>query len=79
MSQSELKIRPFRNLVLGVILRLLRWIGINIDLLIIVREGGIPVENAQPRSDYDFDALTPADVDQLIQLLLLNSLYILHN
>lgn len=51
-----------------MILRLLRWIGINIDLLIIVREGGIPVENAQPRSDYVFDALTPADVDQLIQL-----------
>ena len=28
----------------------------------------MPVENAPPRSDYDFDALTPADVDQLIQL-----------
>ena len=68
MSQSEPRIRPFRNRVLAVILRPLRWIGIDIDLLIIVREGVIPVENAPPRSDYDFDVLTPADVDQLIQL-----------
>ena len=68
MSHSEPKIRPFRSRVLGLILRPLRWIGIDIDLLIIVREGGMPVENSLSRSDYDFDALTPADVDQLIQL-----------
>lgn len=54
--------------MLAVLLRALKWLGINIDLLIIVREGEMPLENTQPIGAYDFDILTPADIEELVRL-----------
>lgn len=54
--------------VLAVLLRVMTWFGIRIDLLVIVREGELPVENVPPTDAYDCGFLSAADIDELIRL-----------
>lgn len=54
--------------ILGVLLHALRWVGISIDLIVLEREGINPIELDPPDPDLTFRFLSPADLDQLVEL-----------
>lgn len=54
--------------LLAVLLRALNWIGVKTDLLVIVREGLVPIKINTPTSAYNFDFLGAEDIEDLIRL-----------
>lgn len=46
----------------------MRWIGINVDLLIRVREGEMPIDSAKHSSKYESRFLSDADLQSLLAL-----------
>jgi RimJ/RimL family protein N-acetyltransferase len=54
--------------VLAALLRALSWVGIKIDLLVIVREGETPIDTSHSPDEYDYSFVSATDVEELYQL-----------
>ena len=54
--------------ILAAFLRALSWIGIGIDLLVIVREGETPIDFSHAPDDYEYCFVSPTDVEELYRL-----------
>lgn len=68
MNLEEWKKRPFRMWVLAALLRILTWIGVKADLLVIVREGLVPLKTKTWTNAYSFAFLGAEDIEALISL-----------
>lgn len=73
MNRKVRKKRPIQVRILGVGLRVLRWLGINVDLLVLEREGMAPVDFTPPDSGLTFGYLELQDIDELVRLDSTNS------
>lgn len=49
-------------------MRALSWIGVRIDLLVIVREGEAPIDVSQSTGDFDYGFISATDIEELYQL-----------
>ncbi len=65
MNRPDWKSRPLRLWILAAFLRALSWIGVRIDLLVIVREGETPIDVPQSPDDYDYGFVSAADIEEL--------------
>jgi len=54
--------------ILAAFLRALSWIGVRIDLLVIVREGESPLDVSQSPDGYDYGFVSATDIEQLYRL-----------
>lgn len=54
--------------ILAAFLRAMSWIGVRVDLLVIVREGETPIDVSQPPDDYIYDFISVADIEELYRL-----------
>jgi RimJ/RimL family protein N-acetyltransferase len=54
--------------ILAAFLRALSWIGVRIDLLVIVREGETSIDVPQSPDNYNYDFVSAADSEELYRL-----------
>jgi hypothetical protein len=54
--------------ILAAFLRALSWIGVRIDLLVIVREGETPIDVSNSPDDYDYGFVSAKDIKELYRL-----------
>jgi len=68
LKKKVRKSRPLRLRFLGVLLRVIRGLGINIDLIVLEREGAGPVDFTPPENDFTCRFLGPKDIQDLLRL-----------
>ena len=54
--------------ILAAFLRALSWIGVRIDLLVVVREGETPIDVSNSPDDYDYGFVPATDIEELYRL-----------